>query len=233
MTMMKKNHIVDGMKDALPIVFGYAPLGIALGIMANQISMSGLQMFGMSAIVFAGSAQFVGIDMLSTGSAAALIIITTFFINFRHFLMSAAYSPYFQDTKTSHLLLMSFGITDESFAVGINKCKNDPENASISYILSLNTTAYISWIIFTVIGVYLGDIIVDYHKFGLDFALTAMFIGLISLMATDKKSVFVCVLSGFLSLLLLRLGVQNYNVIIAAVIASVIVVSIGERYERK
>ena len=147
--------------------------------------------------------------------------------------MSAAYSPYFKDAKTSHLLLMSFGITDESFAVGMNKCKNDPENASISYILSLNTTAYISWIMFMVAGVLLGDIIVDYHKFGLDFALTAMFIGLISLMTTDKKSVFVCVLSGFISLLLLRIGVQNYNVIIAAVIASIVVVFVGERYEHK
>ncbi len=221
------------MKDSLPIVFGYAPLGIALGIMANAVSFAWYDMLGMSAIVFAGSAQFIGVDMISSGAAASAIIVTTFFVNFRHFLMSTAYSPYFRDTKTSTLLLISHGITDESFAVGINKCQHDPENATPAYIIALNITAYLSWISFTIIGIFLGNAIPDYERLGLGFALSAMFIGLIALMITDKKSVVVCITSGILSVLLLVAGIESWNVIISAVVSCILVVAIGNIYGNK
>ena len=225
---MNKKHIIDGMKDSLPIVFGYAPLGIALGIMANAAAFAWYDMLGMSVIVFAGSSQFIGVNMISTGAAASAIIVTAFFVNFRHFLMSTAYSPFFKNVKISTLLIMSFGITDESFAIGINKLKHDQENATPLYFISLNTTAYLSWIIFTIIGIFLGDAIPDYEKLGLGFALNAMFIGLIALMISDKKSVLICVLSGIGSLLLLLAGMNSWNVIIAAIVSCIIVVGIGE-----
>ena len=230
---MKRQHITNGMKDSLPIIFGYAPLGIALGIMANAASFAWYDMFSMSTIVFAGSSQFIGVNMINSGATASAIIVTAFFVNFRHFLMSTAYSPYFKDVKTSTLLIMSFGITDESFAVGINKLKHDPQSATPAYIIALNTTAYISWITFTVIGIFLGNAIPDYEKLGLGFALNAMFIGLIALMISDKKSIIICILSGIFSLLLLLVGMHSWNVIIGAVVACVAVVAIGEYYGNK
>ena len=216
------------MKDSIPIVFGYAPLGLALGIMANSISFAWYDMLGMSTIVFAGSSQFIGVNMIGSGAAASAIIATAFFVNFRHFLMSTAYSPYFKDVKTSTLLILSFGITDESFAVGINKLKHEPENTTPAYIIALNTTAYISWITFTVIGLFLGNAIPDYERLGLGFALNAMFIGLIALMISDKKSILICVLSGIVSVLLFLAGVQSWNVIIGALISCIAVVGIGK-----
>lgn len=225
-TNINKHHIVEGMKDSFPIIFGYAPLGIALGIMASAASFAWYNMFSMSVIVFAGSAQFIGVNMIASGSAMGAIILTTFFVNFRHFLMSTAYSPYFKDVKTSKLLIMSFGITDESFAVGINKFKHSQEYATPEYIIALNTTAYLCWISFTVIGVFLGNAIPDYEKLGLGFALNAMFIGLIALMIEDKRSIIICITSGVSSLLLLMSGIDSWNVIIAAVISCVAVVGL-------
>lgn len=224
---INKHHILQGMKDSLPIIFGYAPLGIALGIMANAASFAWHNMFSMSVIVFAGSAQFIGVNMIASGAAMGAIIVTTFFVNFRHFLMSTAYSPYFKDVSTYKLLIMSFGITDESFAVGINKFKHSKEYATPEYILALNTTAYLCWIAFTVIGIFLGSAIPDYEKLGLGFALNAMFIGLIALMIEDKKSVIVCIVSGVLSVVLLLTGIDSWNVIIAAVISCIAIVGLG------
>ena len=63
-----RRHIEDGIKDSLPIIFGYAPLGIALGIMARAASFAWHDMLAMSSIVFAGSAQFIGVDMLRSGT---------------------------------------------------------------------------------------------------------------------------------------------------------------------
>lgn len=225
---INKHHIFEGIKDSFPIIFGYAPLGIALGIMANAASFTWYNMFSMSVIVFAGSAQFIAVNMVASGAAIGAIIATTFFVNFRHFLMSTAYSPYFKNVKTSHLLFMSFGITDESFAVGINKFKHSKEYSTHEYILALNTTAYICWISFTVIGVFLGNAIPDYEKLGLGFALNAMFIGLIALMIENKKSIIVCIVSGALSVVLIITGIESWNVIIAAIISCIVVVGLGK-----
>ena len=74
----RKDELVFGIKRALPIVMGYIPVGFALGVMAADAGLSPLQMGLMSLFVYAGSAQFIAIDMLSSGVTAVPIIITTF-----------------------------------------------------------------------------------------------------------------------------------------------------------
>ena len=124
----------------------------------------------MSAIVYAGSAQFIGVDMLGQGVTVATIITTTFFVNFRHFMMSSAYAPYLHGKRFEALLLVSFGITDESFAIGIAHAKSGAESFGIAYLLGLEFTAWFSWLSATCAGLLLGGLIPDYHLFGLSFA---------------------------------------------------------------
>ncbi len=220
------------MKDALPIVLGYLPIGLTLGVAAGKVGFLSRDMFAMSAIVFAGSAQFIGVDMLGKGVAAATIITTTFFVNFRHFMMSSAYAPYLHGKKLWALALVSFGITDESFAVGITKAKAGEEAFGVAYLLGLEFTAWFAWLSATCIGVLVGGLIPNYQQFGLDFALAGMFIGLIAIMAKTKAHLLVCLASGALSLALYIAGMTNFNVIIAAIVVSVAAVGVGYAVQR-
>ena len=228
---MSRKKFFIGAKDSLPIILGYLPIGITLGVTAREVGLLFSDMFSMSFIVFAGSSQFIGVDMIGAGASFITIIATTFFVNFRHFMMSSAYAPYFSGKKTIPLALVSFGITDESFAIGINKAKSDSEVFGITYLLGLESFAWFSWLLSTCLGLMLGSLIPSYETLGLDFALCAMFIGLIAAMIKSKSQLIVCILSGIISLFLYQLGLKNFNVIIAAV--SVSCIAVGVKYANK
>jgi 4-azaleucine resistance transporter AzlC len=217
---MQRNSFLVGVKDALPIFLGYLPLGLTLGITAKTIGFFFADMFAMSTVVFAGSSQFIGVDMIGKGVAFSTIIATTFFVNFRHFMLSGALAPYFQGEKTLKLIFVGAFITDESFAVCINNVKSDPVRYNTTYLLGVEITAYLSWLFSSCLGLTIGSFIPSYDSLGLDFALSAMFIGLIAAMVKSKTHLVVCLLSGIISLVLLTMGIKNFNVIIASILVS-------------
>ena len=222
----KVNSLLNGAKDSLPIVLGYIPIGLTLGIMAKNIGFTTWLMGLMSTIVYAGSSQFIAIDMINNQMSMAAIIVTTFFVNFRHFLMSSAYSPHFREEQLPFLAILSFGITDESFSIGMNTAQNTPEKFNRWYMIGLHTTSQLTWILSTMLGVLVGDFVPNYEKFGLNFALPAMFIGLIALLIKNNTGLLICFVAGTLSVILLQLGLSNWNVIVASLIACIAIVGI-------
>ena len=88
-------YILNGIKDSYPILLGYIPIGLAFGILAASTGISPLGVLLISLLLFAGSAQFITVSMLASLASGFSIITTIFIVNFRHFLMSSAYSKYF------------------------------------------------------------------------------------------------------------------------------------------
>src|SRR5690606_15613594 len=113
-------------------------------------------------------------------SPATAIIATTFIVNLRHFLMSASMAPHF----TSYSLLKNIGIgvllTDESFGVASNRIARKLK-MNDRWMNGLNVTAYSTWIASCMLGGWLGAWIREPEQWGLDYALTAMFIALLVL----------------------------------------------------
>lgn len=228
--MEKKTHFYAGIKDGIPILLGYIPIASAFGILASSFGIHPLGVAIMSLILFTGSAQFIFVSMLSAGAAGFDIITTIFFVNFRHFLMSSAYSQHFKKERSGTLMFMSHFITDESFAIGINKAEHDIEHFNKFYLMGVQLTGYLSWFTFTVLGSFIGGIIPDYKQFGLDFALSAMFIGLLALMIDSKKKLFATILAGVLSSALMLCSLEYISVIVGAVISAAIIT--GVTYDR-
>ena len=228
--MFKKSFFL-GVKDAVPVVLGYIPIGITLGITAKQVGFFVSDMFLMLTFVFAGSSQFIGVNMIGAGATLLTITTTTFFVNFRHFMLSSAYAPYLHGEKTAKLIFVGALMTDESFAISIEKVKEDHEKYNTTYLLGLEITAWLTWITSTCLGVAIGSFIPSYQSLGLDFALSAMFIGLIAAMIKTKMHLVVCLLSGIISLILFNVGLTNFNVIIASIIVSCL--AVGVKYANK
>ncbi|SFJ62352.1 AzlC protein [Halobacillus dabanensis] len=84
--MMKK-----GMFAGFPIMLGYLPIALTYGVLASRTGMSNLELTLMSVLVFAGAAQFLAVGMVATGTGIIEIIIATFVLNFRHFVMSLSF----------------------------------------------------------------------------------------------------------------------------------------------
>jgi len=216
----ERDEFIFGLKRALPITMGYIPVGFALGVMAADAGLNPLQMALMSLFVYAGSAQFIAVELLSRGVGPFPIIITTFLVNLRHFLFSASLSPHFRKIKQSLIPFISFFITDESFAVSITDAEERP--LSHNYYLGLYLTAYLSWVLSTIIGATLGNLIPDTKALGFDFALPGMFLALLCMQLKNTKLVMIALISGLLSIFFTYAIPGNWNVILATVIAAMI-----------
>ena len=209
---------LKGIALAFPIVLGYLPVGFAYGVLADKAGLSTLNTVLMSVIVFAGSAQLIGVGLLAAGAPALSIIVTTFIVNLRHLLMSAAISPYLKRWKKSELAAFSFELTDETFAVHAAQFALVPPEQST--VFATNLTAQVSWVTGSWLGAVAGGLITDVEPFGLDYALVAMFIALLVVQLKDRLLVGVAVLAGLLSVVFLFVGFNQWNVIAATLLAA-------------
>lgn len=227
---MVKEQLKDGLKAALPVIFGYFPIGMAFGVMAAQSGMTTLEVFMMSLLVYAGSAQFIAASMLSAQASISAIILTTFLVNSRHLLMTASLAPYVKNIGARLLSLLGFWVTDETFAVSISAVAK--EQKSKWYFFGLFWTAHLAWISSTVLGSVAGNFIPHPEKFGLDFALPAMFIALLILQVKNKKLVAVAIVSAAISICI-KLNVPgSWNIILATILSATIGVLVDRWMEK-
>ncbi len=210
-------HIRAGAAAAWPICLGYLPIGLALGVLAQQAGIAWWAVAMMSVLVFAGSSQFICVAMLSSHASFASIIATTFVVNFRHTLMSSAMAVYLAGVKRSFLALFSYGITDESFAVNMTRFRQkgwDRHKALVT-----NQLANFTWLLATVCGTLIGQFIPQ-GAFGIDFALSAMFICLLVFQLHSRLYVFTAGVSMVISVLWYLLIPGDSYIVGAAICAA-------------
>lgn len=172
--MIKRGFIVG-----LPIMLGYLPVAITYGVLAKQSGLSLIELTMMSVLVFAGASQFMAVNMIAVGAGAIEIIIATFVLNFRHFVMGLSLVNRLKSLRFISNFLLSFGITDELFAVSSINTKESKENKGVLFYISLFLTAYLSWIIGSFLGGLLGEFVPEKLSQSMGIALYAMFIGLL------------------------------------------------------
>lgn len=203
------------MKRALPIVLGYVPIGFAYGVLAGKSGLSQTNTLLMSLIVFAGSAQFIAVGLFASGTGPAAVILTTFVVNLRHLLMAASLAPYLSGWKKRSLAFFAYQLTDETFALHSSKAGQLAECKLEA--LSLNMTAQLSWLLGTGLGIVASELIGDVKPLGLDYALAAMFIGLLVGQCTSPVRLITASVSGAIATALYLAGWHQFHIIIATV----------------
>ncbi|WP_278964975.1 AzlC family ABC transporter permease [Lactobacillus apis] len=173
--------------DTLPTVFGYLGIATAFGVIVRASGFSTITVILMSVIIYAGSAQFTTVSMLAAGSPIASIVFATFMVNSRMILMSTTVAPFFKKDSLGKVMLIGTLLTDESFALAMNKLNYTNGKMNFSWFNTENIISYSTWVIATMIGALLGNFIEDPKKLGLDFANVAMFIGLLYLQVKSDK----------------------------------------------
>jgi len=218
--LFKMNLIIlrKSFTDAFPIMVGYFSISIAFGMLAKGFIESYAVL--MSLIVFAGASQFIALQLFMKNSSGILIVITTFVVNLRHTLMSSYFSPLYSRTNVLKKAILSFGITDETFAIASRRLKS--EKGEPAYHISLNFLCYVSWVAGTIAGLLFGSIIPPDLAEVLPFTLTALFISILVLSISNRFDIYVGVLAGILSLSFSAFQLPTgWNVLIATVIACI------------
>ena len=207
----------DGIRAAWPICLGYVPIGLAFGVLAQKAGLSPLAIGLMSVLVFAGSAQFIAVAMLEAGSGIAAIVVTTLTVNLRHLLMSSALCVHLKGIRKPWLALFAYGITDESFALNLVKFREgiwDWKRA-----LTVNHVTNAVWVTSTVIG-GLGGAFIPAHAFGIDYALTSMFLCLLVYQLRGRLYVLTGLIAGIAAVVISLTIPGNSYIVAASVIAA-------------
>lgn len=222
---------LKGIKDCIPTIFGYLSIGFACGVVSKSCGMTNFQIVAMSTLIYGGSSQFVAASMISSLASAPSVILTIFLVNLRHLLMSTAIAPYFKGDSFIKNFTTGILLTDESFALSSSQAAND-KKINYKWMLGVNLTAYLNWIFASFLGAYFGGLIYDYRVFGLDFALPAMFIGLLisSIRENKNKKVSIVIFCSTAMVLIISINFISINIglMIAAIFGTLMGVMIDK-----
>jgi len=206
------------LRQVLPIVLGYAPVGFAYGVLAQKSGLSDLNTLLMSVLVYAGSAQLIAVGLFAAAANPLAIVVTTFVVNLRHLLMSAALAPYLGTWSRTRLALFAGQLTDETFALHAGRFARGETGPAETF--GINVIAQSAWVGSTALGLAASTLITDVRPIGLDYALPAMFIGLLLGQLKSRLHVLVAVSAGAMSTILMLAGLGQSHVLAATVIAA-------------
>jgi 4-azaleucine resistance transporter AzlC len=168
----------QGLRDIFPMMVAYAPIGLLWGTVAAGQGLSPFEALVMSMAVYSGTAQFVSMDLMASGTPLLLLVLTIAIVSLRHVLMSASVSRHMIAIPRLRASLLLFWLTDEAWALIERRALERPITAS--YFLGVAFPLWPTWFVFCALGAGLGNRLGDTRWFGLDFAFAAMFIALLA-----------------------------------------------------
>ncbi len=226
-----RGEFSTGMAAMAPLLLGVIPFGVVFGMLAGQVGLSGLATMAMSALVFAGSAQFVAVGLLGQGVGYPLIVLSTLILNLRHVLYGMALGPHLKGVGRRLHAALAFGLADEAFAVAIVRARqNDGARHKEWHTLGAESALYISWLCSTGAGILLGGRITDPLAWGLDFALPVTFIGLLVPLVQGRAGLAAVAVSAALVMVAAPLP-RGLNIVVAT-LGGVVAGMAAERWRR-
>lgn len=227
----RRQEFLAGMKDTIPMIIGAIPFGIIFGALAvtGDKPLTPAATMGMSLFVFAGSAQFIGMGLYSQGIGFALIVLTTFIVNLRHALYAASLAPYMRHVGHKWLLPLGFWLTDETYAIVINRFQQEPHHTYRHwYYFGSAIFMYVNWQLCTIIGIVAGQQLGDATTWGLDFAMVVTFIGIVVPLIINRPMLVCALVAAITSLA--TVGLPNRLGYMAGGLAGIVAGYIVERY---
>ena len=170
---MDRKALAAAFPVTVPVLMGYLAIGIAFGLMLQEIGYNFIWAFFMSLTIYAGSGQYLGVTLLATAAGLGTVAVMTLLINFRHLVYGLSMLEKFRGMGWRKLYMI-FSLTDETYAllssaqapVGVNP-------KSFYFAIAVLDQSY--WILGSVIGAVAGAVI-PFSTEGVDFAMTALFV---------------------------------------------------------
>ena len=187
----KTNLFIYGLKKGIPIALAYLAVSFAFGVMMKSGGLTPLTLTIMSLLNFSSAGELAGAKMILEVASYFEIFITVLFINLRYALMSISLSQKISsDIPRWKRLIMSFGITDENYALMISEEKE----INLSYVLGLTTITLFSWVLGTLLGSLGANIFPERVLFALNIALYSMLIAIITPDAKKNYKILIVIL---------------------------------------
>lgn len=222
---MVENSYKHGVKDGLPICFGYFAVSFAFGIFAYESGLSVWQSVSLSFMNFTSAGQFAAVPIIVGTGTLIELFLSQLIINLRYSIMSVSLSQKFD--KNIHFyekFLMAFMNTDEIFAVAVSK----QGKIGSRYYYGLMLLPFFGWTGGTLLGAAAGNVLPGSVVTAMGVAIYAMFMAIVIPPAKKDKAVALCCVAAIaLSCLFRYVGVlskipEGFTIIICAVAAAIV-----------
>jgi len=219
-----RTRFVRGIELGLPIFLGYMPVGMAFGVLARSLGFSVVAATACSATALAGAGQFIALAVLGSNAGVVAALAATTVVNLRYVLFASTLSPYLRGLPLSTQTGLAFTLTDETFAVNI--ADHRAGLSTPASMMGVGAIAWTGWVLGTVIGAVGAQWIGDPSRFGVGFAMPAMFTALCIALAENRRHVAAGIAAGAIALvlpLLSAVGVtlsSSWFIIIASMTAA-------------
>lgn len=215
----------NGLQDGLPIGLGYFTISIAFGLYVVSGGLTPLFAILVSLTNLTSSGQFAGISVILAKGGYIEMAFTVLLVNLRYILMSLSLSQRVSyKVTTVQRMLMSFGVTDEVFAVASRKA-----DVGFHYFLGLMVLPIVGWTGGTTVGAVLGSFLPKSIQGAFGILLYAMFVAIIIPPAKHQKVLrfIILVASAISSLLYLVPFFKPLPVGWKIIISTVLAASLG------
>ena len=194
-----KNEFLMGIKHGLPVCFGYFSVSMAFGITAVLEGMPIWSVIIISLLNLTSAGQFAGTNIIIAHGTMMELAITSLIINMRYFLMSLSVSQKMNKSVTLlQRMAIAFGITDEIFAISVQRNKK----LSAAYMAGLILAPLIGWVGGTTVGAVATSFMPTIVSQAMGISLYAMFIAIVMPPArNDNRVLLAVILSVILSLI--------------------------------
>ena len=201
--------------SSIPIIAGYIMLGMGFGILLSERDYGPLWALVMSVTMYAGSMQYVAVDLLAAGATLINTAIMTVMVNARHIFYGISMIDKYKGAGKKKFYMV-FGLTDENYSLLCEaKVPEDVDRHTYSFFVTLFDHFY--WITGCVLGNVIGTVLPFEFK-GVEFVLTALFVAIFTEQwLSDKDHVPAIIGVASTALCLVIFGSDNF--LIPAMIA--------------
>ncbi|WP_336068012.1 AzlC family ABC transporter permease [Nitratireductor rhodophyticola] len=174
----RPRDFAQGVRDSVPVVVAALPFGFLFGALAVENGLTVFEAVLMSATVFAGASQMVGIDLFGQKVAPWLIVLSILAVNFRHVLYSATTGRRIAHWGPVQRLLGFFLLADPVFAEAERRSETHGR-ITFGWYMGAALPLYLCWVVEGWLGALFGNLLPDAHALGIDFLLPIYFLGLV------------------------------------------------------
>jgi 4-azaleucine resistance transporter AzlC len=212
--------VARGIGVISPVLMVYTAIGMAYGVLAIDSGIPPWLAVAMSALVYAGTAQLVGVQMIALSLPPVSIIITAAVINARFFVMASGLVPYLRQFSWWQRTLYAMQLTDATFALHIARLPRG--NATKTEIYTTNIVGHLVWVGATTAGVIVGQTAENLDAFAIDFAMPAMFVGLLVPLVRDRGQVLVGLGAAAATIGFFAVGASFWTILLATAVGILI-----------
>jgi 4-azaleucine resistance transporter AzlC len=214
MTERISSSLARGFVACLPVAASVGAYGAVMGVLAQQHDISWPTLLLMNLLCFAGSAQFVMVDMWTSPLPLAAMALAVAAINLRYLLIGASLRPLFAGRSLWHKITHMHLVADENWAVTMAAQREG--RADTGYLLGGGLCVQLFWSAGTLSGLLFGAAVRDPSAWALDFAFTAVFTALAVSLWRGKRDVLPWVAAGAVAIVAERLIPGKWYILIGA-----------------